>query len=614
MSGITIVWSMVASACLTVAALHLYLGLRRQSFSDLLFAASAVCAGLIAFLEMTLMLSASPERHGAVIRLFHAPFALLMLTLVLFVRSYLRAGRAWLGATVVGIRVLMLVVDWFVFPNVNFAAIDRVVSVTMPWGEPVHIAHGALRGWTRLGQLSSLLFVIFALDAIRTAWRRGDRRRAGVVGGSVALAVAVGATHAALLMEGTVRSPSLISVAYLAIVAAMSWELTSEAVRSSQLLRRLEASEAALDESQRRLGLAAQAADVGVWVYEAARDEMWISDRIRDRRGLTAERVPLAKFLAAVHRDDREGLRGAFAEAIRTRGGFEREYRVIDPAGELHWISARGRAEASSGDAVVLRAAAFDVTRRREAELDAARQRDELTHLSRATMLGELSGSLAHELNQPLTAILSNAQAALRFLAAGEGRSDEVRQILEDIVTEDKRAGEVIRRLRLLMQKGEVQMQPLDVSEVAGEVLRLVRSDLIRQGVTATAELPAGLPAALGDRVQIQQVILNLVTNACDAMGSAGPGERRLLVRAETADGAGIRVSVADRGVGLPAGGSDRVFEPFFTTKADGMGLGLAVCRTIIAAHGGRLWATSNPDRGATFHFTLPAAETGGAQ
>ena len=613
MSGITIVWSMVASACLTVAALHLYLGFRRRSVSDLLFSVSAICAAVIACLEMTLMLSASPERHGELIRLFHAPFALLMLTLVLFVRSFLRAGRVWLGAIVVGIRVVMLVVDWVVFPNVNFSSIDGIVSVAMPWGEAIHIAHGALRGWTRLGQLSSLLFVIFVLDAIRTAWRRGDRRRAGVIGGSVALAVALGATHAALVMEGTVRSPSLISVAFLAVVAAMSWELTSEALRSSDLSRRLDASEAALGESQRRLGIAAQAADVGVWVYEAARDEMWISDRIRERRGLTADRVSLEKFLAAVHPEDRDVLRVAFQEAIRTCGGFEREYRVVDRDGQQHWISARGRAERAEGAGVILRGAALDVTRRREAELEAARKRDELAHLSRATMLGELSGSLAHELNQPLTAILSNAQAALRFLTGGEARPDEVRQILEDIVTEDKRAGEVIRRLRLLLQKGEVQMQPLDVAEAADEVLRLVRSDLIRKGVTATAQLPDGLPPAVGDRVQVQQVILNLVTNACDAMASASPGERRLFVRAEPDDGTGVRFSVADRGVGLPPGGADRVFEPFFTTKADGMGLGLAVCRTIIAAHGGRLWATSNPDRGATFHFTLPGAGSGGA-
>lgn len=479
MSGITIVWSMVASACLTVAALHLYIGVRRRSRSDLLFAASAVCAAVIAFLEMSMMLSPSPQRHGEVIRLFHVPFALLVLTLVLFVRSFLDAGRAWLGGLAVAIRFVMLAVDELVAPNVNFRSIDRVVSVPLPWGESMHVAHGALRGWTRLGQLGSVIFVVFVLDAIRTAWRRGRRRQAAVVGGSVAFAVGVGAAHTALLMEGTVRSPTLISVAYLAVVAAMSWELTSEALR----------------------------------------------------------------------------------------------------AGEL--------------------------------SLETARQREQLAHLSRVALLGELSGSLAHELKQPLTAILSNAQAAQRFLAEGGDRLDEVRQILADIASEDKRAGEVIQRLRVLFQKGQAQVQPIDLAEVAGEALALARSDLVLHGVAAKAELPPNLPAAMGDRIQIQQVILNLVANACEAMDSAGGSERRIVLRASRADGAGLELSVSDSGAGLPEGAETKLFEPFFTTKSDGVGLGLSVCRTIIDAHGGRLWATRNPEGGATLHFTLPTA--GGA-
>ncbi len=223
-------------------------------------------------------------------------------------------------------------------------------------------------------------------------------------------------------------------------------------------------------------------------------------------------------------------------------------------------------------------------------------------------MLGELSGSLAHELNQPLTAILSNAQAAQRFLAQGDGHLDEVREILGDIVEQDKHAGEVIRRLRRLLRKGEIELQPLPLSEVVGDALELMRSDLVNRGVAVTAELPADLPPAVGDRVQIQQVVLNLVANACDAMEGLEKHDRRLEVRTE-ANGAGsLRVSIADRGPGLTPEESERVFEPFFTTKAHGMGLGLTVCRTIVAAHGGELRASSNPEGGATFHFTVPVA------
>jgi C4-dicarboxylate-specific signal transduction histidine kinase len=250
--------------------------------------------------------------------------------------------------------------------------------------------------------------------------------------------------------------------------------------------------------------------------------------------------------------------------------------------------------------------ATIDITARKQAELEVQQQRGELAHLSRVTMLGELSGSLAHELNQPLTAILSNAQAAQRFLAHDNADLNEVRDILKDIVDEDKRAGEVIRRLRGLLKKDEVHHQPFDINEVVQEVLKLVRSDLVNQGVAVQADLAPALPEVNADRVQLQQVLLNLVMNACDAMAGGPAGDHKLIIRTELAAGEGIRVSVADCGVGLAPDNLEKAFEPFFTTKVQGMGLGLSVCRTIITAHGGKLWAVNNPGRGATFHFTLP--------
>ena len=235
------------------------------------------------------------------------------------------------------------------------------------------------------------------------------------------------------------------------------------------------------------------------------------------------------------------------------------------------------------------------------------RQRAELAHLSRVTMLGELSGSMAHELNQPLTAILSNAQAAQRFLADDQPDLSELRDILGDIVAQDKRAGEVIRRLRLLLKKGEVQQHPLSVNEVVLEVLRLVRSDLVNQNFTAHTELAPGLPLVRGDGVQLQQVLLNLVMNACEAMAGAERDARQFTIRTDRSEDGCVRVSVVDCGPGIAPEKLEQIFESFYTTKAQGMGLGLAVCRSIITAHNGKLWATNNPGRGATFHFTLPA-------
>jgi C4-dicarboxylate-specific signal transduction histidine kinase len=233
-------------------------------------------------------------------------------------------------------------------------------------------------------------------------------------------------------------------------------------------------------------------------------------------------------------------------------------------------------------------------------------QRSQVAHLTRVAMLGELSGSVAHELNQPLTAIMSNAQAGLRFLARGECDLDEVRGILADVVEEDKRAGEVLRRLRLLLKRDQGQRRPLDTNEAVQDVLGLVRGELSNLGVCARADLAADLPSAHADRVQVQQVVLNLVMNACEAMAAEPADERLLVVRTWRLPPDGICVSVSDRGPGLCPEAREKVFEPFFTTKPQGMGLGLTVCRTIVTAGGGRLWATANEDRGSTFHFTLP--------
>ena len=232
-----------------------------------------------------------------------------------------------------------------------------------------------------------------------------------------------------------------------------------------------------------------------------------------------------------------------------------------------------------------------------------------MAHLARVAMLGELSGSLAHELNQPLSAILSNAQAAQRFLARDPPQLDRVTEILADIVKSDKRAGAVITRLRSLLKKEEAQHRPLDMNEVVQEVLALMRSDFLNRQVSVRTELAPQLPAVSGDRVQLQQVLLNLLINGCDAMAGAR-AQPDLVVRSESAPGRNVRVSVADRGTGIPLEDLERIFEPFVTTKPQGLGLGLAVCRSIVKAHNGRLWATNNPDGGASVHIELPANST----
>jgi two-component system sensor kinase FixL len=281
---------------------------------------------------------------------------------------------------------------------------------------------------------------------------------------------------------------------------------------------------------------------------------------------------------------------------------------VHKPDGALTWISINSQPIFRPGEpkpyAVVVTFA--DISDRRNAEIEVQRLHQELSHMGRVTMMGELTAALAHELNQPLTAILSNTQAAQRFLAQPQPDLEELRAILADIVADDQRAGEVIGRVRSLMKKGGSERRPLDLNDLIEDVARLVRSDALLKNVLVTLHLQPHLPKVCGDRVQLQQALLNLLVNALDSMKDTPIGERHLCLSATQTDTLSVLITVADRGTGIPPEKMELVFEPFFTSKPEGMGMGLPICRSIIEAHGGRIWVTNNPGRGASFCFSLP--------
>ncbi|WP_167338365.1 sensor histidine kinase [Paraburkholderia oxyphila] len=252
------------------------------------------------------------------------------------------------------------------------------------------------------------------------------------------------------------------------------------------------------------------------------------------------------------------------------------------------------------------RALLMAIAERNDAE-ELHRSRQELTHLTRISALGELAGSLAHELNQPLTAILSNAQAAQRFLDADPINLDELRETLNDIVQDNCRASEIIRKIRTLVRQGDDEMRTLDVGSIVRDVTTLVHSDTIIRGVQVALEIADDLPVVRGDRVQLQQVVLNLLLNSFDAIRECSAADRVVTVRVSVQPDGAVCMMVSDRGQGLAVGQIDKVFKPFFTSKPQGLGLGLSISRSIVAGHGGRIWAENNPDRGATFYVTLPA-------
>jgi PAS domain S-box-containing protein len=674
-----------------------------------------------------------------------------------------------------------------------------------------------------------------------------------MVGGTLAFFTLFSSAQAGLVVAGVLRMPIIVSFPFLAVLLAMSWELSLDVRRAVQLGRELR-------ESEQRMALAAEAANLGVWVRDLARDEIWASDRWRVLFGFTTtEQLDLDKFLQRLHPDDREIFRQSVAKATSGDGRYEAEFRVALPDGRIRWIISRGRVEFGrggkpvrvrgiSGDITdrkraeeanrnvqelmaavfnsvpgllylytedgrlvkwnkqhelmtgytaaelldfriqdwfdeenrlklaqefpkifsegytqvemslilknkqkmpifatgsklmldgkphmvgiamditarkkaeaelrqseerfhavveqasdgfelldldgrylevnaatlrqlgytreeVLRLTIFDVdplldrdrfikesptitgtkplrletvhrrkdgstfpvevtvstiqigsrrclfalvrdiTERKQTEAEVLRQRAELAHVSRVSVMGELSASMAHELNQPLTAILSNTQAAQRFLAADKLDRAEFDEILKDIVHDTTRARDVIRHLRALVKKSEREFVRVDVNEIISQVVAFLHGDIVGRNVIVIQELAPELPLVLGDRTQLQQVLLNLLLNAFDAVSGKRVPDRRVTVLTAMASPEMVRVAVRDGGVGIPPGKFDEIFQPFFTTKTEGLGMGLSVSRSIIEGHGGRLTAENNAGPGATLSFTCRGASKAG--
>ena len=250
-----------------------------------------------------------------------------------------------------------------------------------------------------------------------------------------------------------------------------------------------------------------------------------------------------------------------------------------------------------------------DITELRQAKEEARKRREEIAHLGRVATMGELSASLAHELNQPLTAILSNAQAALRFIAGDSPDLAEIRDILGDIVADDRRAGEVIHRLRSLFRKGEFEKVAVNMNDLIHEVVSLINTEAMIRNVSIDTTLDRSLSPVLGDRIHLQQVIINFILNASEAMTDIEDAPRKIIISTSKTDQKMVKVGVRDFGSGIMEDQLDQIIEPFYTTKPEGMGMGLSINRSIIEAHTGRFWAENNPDRGATFYFTLPIHE-----
>jgi len=366
-------------------------------------------------------------------------------------------------------------------------------------------------------------------------------------------------------------------------------------------------SKEALRTTEQRMSLATESAQLALWDWDLVQDVVWVQDQ-----GIFGfpPNTPIdhATLGGSVHPDDRALREAAIQRALSNGGNYESEFRVFLADGSVRWIAARGRSPNPVGHGAPTRilGIAIDTTRQKKAAVDAQLEREELAHLSRVATMNALSGSLAHELNQPLTSILVNTHAGQSIASGSTPDVEELRAIFADIDSAASHAGDVIDRMRMLLRRGQVAHQPVDVKECLAELLRLLRAEFIARGVSVVDLSTSDLPPAMTDRVQLQQILLNLIKNACDAMQVNPPDDRKLTLTTSV-ERDELRVGVLDCGIGLPHD-IDSVFQPFHSSKEGGLGMGLSICRTLVGAHGGRLWAEHRAERGAAFYVALPLA------
>lgn len=725
---ISVLWPLIGGMSLALGLVYLLVWLRRREQHQLLiFAMVAILAAAGACNELRMMAARTADEFAALAGVAYVTFGGAILLLPIFVRVRFGAGRRWLLILLSALRVLVILVGLLSAFGLHFSQL-AMRPVQLPGGIAAWAPTGTANPWVVLAHLNLLLILVFLGDVLGEMRRRGDTgeyRRAWLICASIAAHVVIGGGFAALSTWGVIHAPFMVTPTFLLPILVLGYELGDRVLLSIRERDRLDRSESLLRESEQGWELAGLTAGIGPWSWSAGSDHITLSPKAREMFGLWEQpEVGLEDWLGRIHPEDIERVRQNMQKSMASATTFEREYRIVQPDGQVRWITSRGRVERDAAGAVTsMHGVSFDMTRTRRtdalfraaleaipnaiflvdgqgriqlanarasllfgyskedllslpmstlipdwahhpeqrqgpaattpplerrvsgrellarrrdgvpvpvdlvlspveaglvlasvsditerllSEHESAQQRTELAHLSRVAMIGEMSSSLAHELNQPLTAIVSNSQAAIRFLSAGPGREEELRETLADIAASGTRAGEVIRRLRAMLKKEESERNPLDINQLVSEVISLYRSDLINRGVTVQFLLERDLPEALGDRVQLQQVLLNLVINACDAMASLA-GERKLTIMSRSLDEREVEFSVWDNGPGLAAENVEQVFEPFVTTKADGMGLGLSVCKTIVKSHGGRIWAQHNDGPGASFHVALPA-------
>ncbi len=402
-------------------------------------------------------------------------------------------------------------------------------------------------------------------------------------------------------------SPVHVSLLVVPIITPAGEQAANYAIYRDITARKL--AEERLRESEARFQTMADTAPVMIWMTSTDGVCNYFNKPWLDFTGRTLEQEVGTGWVEGVHPDDVQGCFDCFLTAFHARKAFTMEYRLKRADGEFRWVIESGIPRyTGEGDFAGYIGSNIDITDRKRAEEERERLRQlqtDLAHINRVSTLGELTASLAHEIKQPISASVMNARTCVKWLVRDQPDIQEARESAVRMIGDVTRASEIISRTSSLFKKGETQRYPVDVNEIIREMIELLRSEANRYSLSIHTELATDLPKINADRVQLQQVFMNLMLNAIDAMIEVSAG-RKLTIKSERNPDDQLLISVCDTGIGLPPECAEKIFEAFFTTKPQGTGMGLSISRSIIESHGGRLWATTNPDQGTTFQFTLP--------
>lgn len=570
----------------------------------LLFAIHALIAALYSVFEWRLIHAQTPAEYLARLQLQDlTSIGLLAPMVVIFVWAYFDTGRKWLAVAGVVLMEVSMTFNLGPVPRLVFLEVTAVRQVPTFGGATYAVADGVHNPWNALCYLGVVLMLLYVLDASVAVWKRGETRRAIVVGGSVVFFYISGGIHSALVDAGVVQTPYLLTFHWLFILAAMAWELSNDQLRVLNLSEELRT-------SRERMRLAAQATDLGIWEWDIGRGRIWVNEQGRRRVGLgTTDTMDMQRFFETVHPDDRQRTKQALQKSVEEKSDLHIEFRLLATDGQIRWMSTRGQIECDTkGIPHLMRGVSIDITRNKVADAEFRQVRNELAHYNRNAALNEIAASLAHEINQPLGAILNNATAARMLNSKADHTPRAVAAILEDIEQDARRASQIVRNVRSMAGREEMTCEPLDVNDVIESFFDMMGKNMSENGVALELDLRADLPLVNGNRVGLQQVLMNLTSNALEAMRSAP--SRTIKVSTATYSHQEVLISVNDTGSGLHPEQINRLFEPFFTTKTEGLGIGLRICRTIIEEFEGKIWAESHPGCGATFNFTMNNVES----